>query len=702
MELTIQHMRTSTLLLFLFSGISMRATTYYVSAAGNDLYTGTSQQAPWKTVARIRNNAWNTGDQILFRRGDTWHEELIVPASGITLGSYGTGARPTLTGTDIISTGWTSTGTNTWTAALAISPRQVWFKGALGAKVASAVALQGVNQWFYANGQLYVYATSDPSLADVEASQRDFALGMDYVSNVTIQSLHFSRGNAYSAFVGSNTGGVQTFQDVVWDGSPAEGLIVLGGATSIVNSVGHDNMYGIGVYGGSGISISGSILSGNTDTAFWLAGTTGPSTITSSTISGNAVLNNWTPIIENDGPSLTVSNSVLLPNPYVPNTWNFIGLTEDGTNVRQSPMFTARATPMIVIPYIDDYSNMAVAQAVAGVAQSYGFHLTWALDTARVNAQDWSAIAAFQAQGNELAAHTRTHSDMAYLGVFTIQYTGTASSAKMSIDIASRKIQTFINGSAYPEINYTIPDYYPAAYLCNDISTVPGYSCSMTPTQSWWTASYSSQTYLNPLTFADVTMVDITTPYVVMADASRYYAYELQGSKADIEANVPGYKVTTFATPYSSSNDGVDSLIRDAGFQLNRNVMNAIPQVSSSYLLSHLNVFNVASLTPTYITSDPKISVDALVEALGASGGIFAFYSHGYNEFSLAQWDTFFAELKAVGATCMTATEALSYVKANGTLVQDGTGKYWNSVIVPNPNYTPTTTSPSQGAHITQ
>jgi hypothetical protein len=109
----------------------------------------------------------------------------------------------------------------------------------------------------------------------------------------------------------------------------------------------------------------------------------------------------------------------------------------------------------------------------------------------------------------------------------------------------------------------------------------------------------------------------------------------------------------------------------------------------------------LAALTSTTFdnTNIPR-SVDALVESLGASGGVFAFYMHSFDEFSLAEWNTFFSELKAIGATCMTASEAVDYIKAHGTLAADGSGQNWNSSIVPAANYAPTNDSPVQGAHL--
>jgi hypothetical protein len=680
------------LLLLVMASISLSARTFYLSNAGSDSNTGTDEEHAWRSIGKLYTVSLQAGDEILFRRGDVWREFLNAPVSGLTFGAYGTGARPIITGADLITTGWTSAATNVWSASVAIKPAQVWFNGVLGTKVPSLSSVVGVNEWTYAGGKLYVYGSASLASAQIEASQRDFAMALDYVGNLSFHGLHFSNGNLITVFIGSNASGTQNFQNVVWDGSPAEGLMVLNGGIQINSSIGQNNWCGLGVYGGSGLALNNSILSGNADSALMLAGTTGPSTIASSTITGNGTLNDTAPIVANwSDQDLTASNSILLPNPYIPAEFSYLGLTDDGTNVEKSPAFTKRATPMIVVPYIDDYSNLAVAQQVASLATSYGFHLTWALNTALVSAQDWPTIAAMQASGIEIAAHTRTHSDLADLNVMTIQYRGSASTATLSINTASKRLQTFLNGSSTPHINMSIPDYYPVAWLCNDIASISGYTCSVKGTQ----------TYFNPLNLADIYKVNIKTVYIANADPARYYPYEVQGAKADIESHVPGYTVRTFATPYSSYNQGALNQIQIGGFEMNRNVLNDTPQPSTSFQLSHVNLFDIAALTSTTFdsTNIPR-SVDALIEALGASGGIYGFYMHGFDEFSLAQWDSLFAELKAIGATCMTASEALDYIKTHGTLVADGSGQVWNSSILPAPNYAPSNATPVQGAHL--
>lgn len=71
--------------------------------------------APWKTITKVNGGAYNPGDSILFKAGDTWSGSpnfsaaLITPFAGssgspITYGSYGTGASPILDGGNSLPT----------------------------------------------------------------------------------------------------------------------------------------------------------------------------------------------------------------------------------------------------------------------------------------------------------------------------------------------------------------------------------------------------------------------------------------------------------------------------------------------------------------------------------------------------------------------------------------------------------------------
>ena len=83
------------------------ATTYYIdSTNGNDTNNGLTISTAWQTIAKINASNFNPGDQILFKKGEIWREQLQVQSSGlpgnrILFSAYGEGDKPIIKGTDI-------------------------------------------------------------------------------------------------------------------------------------------------------------------------------------------------------------------------------------------------------------------------------------------------------------------------------------------------------------------------------------------------------------------------------------------------------------------------------------------------------------------------------------------------------------------------------------------------------------------------
>lgn len=676
----------------------LAAVTYYVSPTGNDSAAGTTTAAPWRTVAHVNTATFGSGDSILFQRGGTWREMLVPPASGIYFGAYGSGSRPVISGADLLAGTWTATNASVWSYSLGFyEPTQVWFNGALGSKVASRAGVIGPGQWFYSSGKLYVYSAGNPRTTytspGVEATQRDRSLLIQNVGNITVEHLVFTNATYTSIYQAGNVTGYQIYNDLVWQGAPYEGFRVDSGAPQISNSEGLYNGTGLGVGGGTGFTLTNSLLSGNKTDAIEVYGTSGQSQIASSTISGNSTDSANSNTVSNWSASpLTVSNSVLLANPFDPLQHGLLGISDDGTNVYQSPIFAARATPFFVVPYIDDYNNLGVAEAVAAQAANYGCHLSYALNTKLVTPADWKRVSALVAAGHEIVAHTRSHADLANNSVFTIKYNGAAATAKMSINTTAGTLQTFLNGSTVPDLNIPISDSYDSTvHVCSEVTANSAYSCVV----------QDNQNYFTPLVLANTSLVNIKTAYLAQASAG-YLNFEVEGAQSDIQANLPGYTLKSFATPFTSSNVTVENHIRDAGFQSNRNgIFTPDDKPNGNWLFSKLNLYNIGAewLPDGYDSSKPAGSVAALVEALGAAGGVLGVYSHGYDEFTLSQWQQLFAALQNMGGTCMTVSQATDYVHSHGTLLPDGTRKTWVQLITPHPNFANTVNSPVQGAH---
>ncbi|MBW8334008.1 MAG: right-handed parallel beta-helix repeat-containing protein [Prolixibacteraceae bacterium] len=102
-----------------------KATTYYISNAGNDINSGKTSDLPWQTINKVNAATFKAGDQILFQRGSTFYGSITVNQSGtsgnpITFGAYGSGANPVITGFTTVE-GWTDFGNNIWESTKAVS-----------------------------------------------------------------------------------------------------------------------------------------------------------------------------------------------------------------------------------------------------------------------------------------------------------------------------------------------------------------------------------------------------------------------------------------------------------------------------------------------------------------------------------------------------------------------------------------------------
>jgi uncharacterized repeat protein (TIGR02543 family) len=198
-----------------------KPSVYYVDrGAGNDNNDGKSPATAWQSISKVNSyTGFVPGDQILLHRGHVWREQLIVSTSGtadkpIVIGTYDTGNRPQLKGSAWFTI-WTSAGTNRWKASLSTQPNQVFFNGVRGTMKTSQAALTGAQQWYWASGVLYVYATSSPSVTTpvIEASVRPSLRTSGLIqiqdrSYVTVQDIEVTQSYSAGICIASSGQGI--------------------------------------------------------------------------------------------------------------------------------------------------------------------------------------------------------------------------------------------------------------------------------------------------------------------------------------------------------------------------------------------------------------------------------------------------------------------------------------------------------------
>jgi len=217
--------KAAAVLIALLITFAASAATYYVDAAnGDDTAAGTTDTAPWKTLARVnataRATGFQPGDAILLKRGGMWRETLYVfdytggkitagtAASPIHIGAYGEGVSPIINGADRVE-GWLAHNGQIWQAPLPWVPTQfaptpdvVYFDGTRGTRRASIPELVQPRDWCWQDNVLYTCAPSSPATlyaaSGVEAATRDYAIWGVYNANadyVIVEDIELRNAN---------------------------------------------------------------------------------------------------------------------------------------------------------------------------------------------------------------------------------------------------------------------------------------------------------------------------------------------------------------------------------------------------------------------------------------------------------------------------------------------------------------------------
>ena len=198
------------ILMVLFSMLNFAA-TYYVSNAGSDSNSGLATNLPWKTITKVNATTFKAGDQILFKRGDTWRETLIFSSSSISIGNYGTGALPRILGSTLV-TSWTNSSGNIWVSSNTVTdPYSLPYDGNIyfvqtngevtWGRVKKTNASDCVTEydWTWATNHIYIYSPTDPNArySGVEVSQRLRCISLNNKEYIEIDGLELAYSGSY-------------------------------------------------------------------------------------------------------------------------------------------------------------------------------------------------------------------------------------------------------------------------------------------------------------------------------------------------------------------------------------------------------------------------------------------------------------------------------------------------------------------------
>ena len=109
-------MKKLPLILLVLCATTLQAKNYYISSQGNNSNSGLTPATAWQSITKL-NASFNlivAGDSILFKSGEVFYGSIVISKSGtaslpIVIASYGTGAKPIISGFTNLSS-WTAVG----------------------------------------------------------------------------------------------------------------------------------------------------------------------------------------------------------------------------------------------------------------------------------------------------------------------------------------------------------------------------------------------------------------------------------------------------------------------------------------------------------------------------------------------------------------------------------------------------------------
>jgi len=141
-----------------------------------------------------------------------------------------------------------------------------------------------------------------------------------------------------------------------------------------------------------------------------------------------------------------------------------------------------------------------------------------------------------------------------------------------------------------------------------------------------------------------------------------------------IQANIPGYTVTSAAYPHGARDTTAIDYLKgyNSGQILGARAVN---DASTDHRLGDgVSIFEIRGVLTSSAIGNGNIArnVASIMEYAKYSGAVVCLFDHRPEDYSLANWKTVIDEVAKSGASVMTLSQAIAWIKANGTTADDG------------------------------
>lgn len=392
-------------------------------------------------------------------------------------------------------------------------------------------------------------------------------------------------------------------------------------------------------------------------------------------------------IIENDSSAapVTLSNCLVQDkSPVEMAGTKYIGaVTEVSPLAPGSPELTHGRRAALVNLGIDDAANVGFFAQVAALANSdYGMKMTSAVDAADAVSSDWSTLQPLVNAGHEVAAHSAHHVYLPETRLMTLTYSGPGTNAVVSVagdDPGTPATSLAVSVSDNPSADFSLSftNGYTIGDICRAINAKSGFTCGLI-TKSGTTYTSAPVLARDLAQVAGVPIKNVTAE--LLRDDAQFFADEIAAPKATIEANLsaPGggpYDCSTFVYPFLGEDTDVRAAVAGAGYIAARSGYDGSSAMGGFYsgtTPGGYDALNIWAVQPGNVfgrnldAATLARRVSAFLEWAKFTGAAVSLFSHGANEYSLAEWSALLALIAAdQDITVATLAGIQAYLAAN-------------------------------------
>jgi len=179
---------------------------FFSSSSGNDRYSGTDPDHPWKDLNQLRHTGLAPGDRVFLKRGDIWRSEIKCTSSGtqsdkIVFSAYGQGPRPQVNAS-IVITHWKRMSESRYTTAYAGPCAMLLEDGEPIRRATGPSVLDG--RWYHDSEKLYYRpASGTPADHRIERTSKGAAFWILHQSDIVIDGIDLYGANTAALLIRS-------------------------------------------------------------------------------------------------------------------------------------------------------------------------------------------------------------------------------------------------------------------------------------------------------------------------------------------------------------------------------------------------------------------------------------------------------------------------------------------------------------------